>query len=206
MQLIIAAEGQSLGDCALNSSTAALTGLALGASTMTVLLSGTTTVNVVTCPTCIFGPKSSFSALLPYSCQNIILGVATTDVHGAVLLQAVAQPPTEGSLLSSLAWQVTPLLQVLDDSVTGITCRGTQSFAGAVSATFMPITVGSSVTPNSAAINVEVSLVASQLYASISITEKQTMLQVSVMPGPVVFIVTRFLFVHWSFVLPISFS
>jgi len=112
LQLVIAAQGQSPGDCAINGSAPGVVGLEYGSSKLTVLSSGTTAVNLITCADCIFGPASSFSAYFPYTCQSFLIGVVTTDAIGIASLQSVAVPPTQGLLLSTVSWGATPLLQV----------------------------------------------------------------------------------------------
>ena len=120
LMLVIAGQGQAPGDCALNASST-ITGLEYGSATLSTVSSGTTSINFLSCPSCIFDAGSSFSGRLPYSCQSIIVGVATTDALGAVQLQSIAVPPVQGQLLSTLAWPVTPLLQVISCPVW---CRG----------------------------------------------------------------------------------
>jgi hypothetical protein len=71
-------------------------------------------------------------------------------------------------------------VQVLRDSVSDVQLRGTQAFSGALSVSSTPINSGSVVIPNTAAVKLQVNLIASQLYSSITITEKQSALQVCV--------------------------
>ena len=68
--------------------------------------------------------------------------------------------------------------QVLEDAVAGANVRGMQAFAGALTSTMTRIAADTSVSPNSAAVKVEVSLVASQLYSLVVVSEKQTVFQV----------------------------
>lgn len=183
LQIVIGAQGQVAGDCTLNNSTAgtaAMTGLAMGSSVLSSISSGSTTINFISCPSCVFSGNSELVVYLPYSCQNVLLGVSTTTVTGEVQLQSVAMSPIQGQLQSALTWQVTPLLQTLLDvrSTAPGRGRGTDAFKGALSFA-VPTTIDSTTTlvPNAAALTIRVDLSASQLYTSVTIQQLQSPVQ-----------------------------
>ena len=220
LQLIIAAQGQAQGDCVLNASSPGVTGLEFGSSHLTVLSNGATSINIIACADCIFGPASSFSAYLPYTCQSLLLGIVTTDATGSVSLQSVSVPPVQGQLLSAITWGATPLLQVriltlqivknnvivflitsllkplytaftliqlfatliqiFTDAISGVNQRGTQVLSGSLSITTSELSEMPILVPNVAAIRLHVGLAASQLYASVTVTEKQSVVQVRI--------------------------
>jgi hypothetical protein len=136
-----------------------------------------TTVSWITCPDCLFTSVSRLELALPYACQALMLGIVTTDVFGVATLQAQAALARQGVAYSALRWAVTPLLQRLDDVVNSQTRRGHVAFTSALDATEVSVTATSVLVPNAAAVRVSISLSASQLYAYILATEKQTTLQ-----------------------------
>jgi hypothetical protein len=136
-----------------------------------------TTVTWISCAECIFSSSSELSFTVDFACQSFLLGVLTTDVFGSVVLQAQAVLAQQGAAYKSIAWHVTPLLQRLDDAVRSISSRGHVAFTSAAQVTTTLLTATTALVPNSAAVQVSVSLAASQLYASVQATQKQTIVQ-----------------------------
>ena len=80
----------------------------------------------LTCPGCQLTSDTSISLVFDYSCQSMLLeALGTSPAYpGPLALSALAAPtaltaaPKPGALLSSITWQLTPVLSVLWDNVT----------------------------------------------------------------------------------------
>jgi hypothetical protein len=95
--------------------------------------------HTITCPGCQFTAKTVISLTLDYSCQSMLLEAlgASPSYPGPMALSAVAAnsalsaAPQPGSLLTSLTWQLSPVLSVLWDNMTSTpTSTGTRSAIG----------------------------------------------------------------------------
>jgi hypothetical protein len=105
--------GQAEGDCALDPSTT-ISGVApgSGAVQLSAVAFGATHVNVLACPNCLFGPTTSISAALRYSCQNVVLGVAAVNATGGAVLSSINVTARAGERLSAVMWTLSPLIEV----------------------------------------------------------------------------------------------
>jgi len=90
----------------------------------------TTALTAIRCPNCLFGPSSAVEFWLPFGCQNVLLGVAVTDVDGGTQLLAMHAVAEVGAPLLQITWIVTPVLQLLQDGISGTQLRGVEGFLG----------------------------------------------------------------------------
>ena len=82
--------------------------------------------HTLTCPGCQLTSDTSISLAFDFSCQSMLLEAlgASPSYPGPLALSALAAPPAltaapkPGALLTSVTWQLTPVLSVLWDNVT----------------------------------------------------------------------------------------
>ena len=69
------------------------------------------------CAACGLGWSDSLALTLPYSCQGLVLEVGAVGADGTLWsASAPLPPPPPGSLLTSLAWTLSPMLHLLNDT------------------------------------------------------------------------------------------
>jgi sugar lactone lactonase YvrE len=82
--------------------------------------------HTLTCPSCRFTSDTSVSLIFDYSCQSMLLEAlgSSPSYPGPLSLSIISAPtartvaPKPGALLTSLTWQLSPVLSVLWDNVT----------------------------------------------------------------------------------------
>ncbi len=82
--------------------------------------------HTLTCPGCRFTSDTAISLVFDYSCQSMLLEAlgSSPSYPGPLALSTIAAPtartapPKAGALLTSLTWELTPVLSVLWDNIT----------------------------------------------------------------------------------------
>lgn len=141
---------------------------------------------------CLLTPETSLTVTLNYSCQSLLVTAGALDASSDVTAFAVDPKLTvaqSGSLLTSVAWELTTLLDVVNSSIAS-----TSSARGYIllndsspSVVYQPLALATSVSfpgvaavhviPLAAAVNVTIALPLQQTAISTTLSEKQTLPQ-----------------------------
>ncbi len=135
------------------------------------------------CPNCVFSAASALSFTLPYSCQSILAEAGAVDADGS--FATLALPPAAGSpgaLLSSITWNLAPLLSLLKNNMDkSLNRRGWQLLSQGFSLGPLQQLVSAngqlSLQPLPSGVRVTVSLALQPFAATTTLTELQTVLQ-----------------------------
>jgi hypothetical protein len=141
--------------------------------------------HTLTCPACRLTSDTSITLVFDYSCQAMLLEAlgASPAYPGPLTLSALAAPPAltaapkPGALLTSLTWQLTPVLSVLWDNVTAANSAIGWEIADSKLTLAPPLTPtalnGSlSIIPTASPVTVTLALSLSSTYSSTLLTQR----------------------------------
>lgn len=135
--------------------------------------------HVFSCRQCVLLAGSQLTLTLPWGCQSVSLTAFATSPDGRLSVSAASAAARvtdhTASLLSSIDWQVQPMLVLRNDTTTGSLTRGYQLLAGSLTTAYSA--AGVTILPASAAVDIRVKLSPAQLYSTITLQEKTSLLQ-----------------------------
>ena len=128
------------------------------------------------CSDCIFSPTSLLQLIFPYSCQSILVDAIAIDASGSV--RTIHMPSSEEmgvSFLTSLSWELAPLLSIQNDNFTNQRTKGYQLVGLTSSSTFE--TSATLIKPAESTIQVNFKLTLQSFYSITTLSEKISKLQ-----------------------------
>ncbi len=140
-----------------------------------------------TCVDCLLSPQSELRFQLPHACQSLALEVAAAAADGSVgvVTGDSDEGASSGGLLTSLEWQVLPLLDEIYDlrpDASRSSRRGYTLIDGGISVTRKTATSAlnasySLFSPASSSISVRITLALQPYFSKTTLTEKTSLLE-----------------------------